>query len=456
MKATPRQLVAGVLAALLLAGGAAWLVHATEWAMREVWDPPEGEAAEDRFFLLKRLADGLGAHVQAEQGLAKLPPEGATLLLEAQFWHFLSGNEDALRAWVERGGHLVVFKGVGDDPLLADWVRVRYASPPRPARPAAAASAASDPARRATAGETDDDEDVYDDGEEDDDEDATDRGGPSHRSTTWSERRLKGRCSSVGEPVGGPGWYGEPRRYDVCQANGMFLKPRVAPLWSVEGPLGPHAVRVPVGRGTATLSVDWSAPSRSELLDEDEAALFAAIVQLRPGQVLWLVEDERHAGLLATLWQLAPAACAGTLLALALCLWRWSVRSAPLRAPTELARRSMTEQVRGTAAFLLRHGPAALQRAQRRALDEAAAQHWPGWARLGPAQRVAALARLAEVPPDQLAQACDETAARGPLTHAGRALALMEAARRRVVSSGRGTTPLDPSLPGASQTPSPP
>lgn len=421
MRPTPRQWMVGALVALVVATGAAWLVRATEWDTRQVREPPKGEAAADPHFLLKQWATRLEAHIQTRHQLDTMPPEGATLLLESSFWHFLPEREPALRAWVERGGHLVVFQQVGDDRSLSDWVPLRFKSPPRPPKAAQAASAAS-----AAAGD-----DEQEDEPEDEDEDDADR-----PAATLSEVRLGSRCPGISEPAGRPGWFGEPRRYDVCHGGARFLKPGVKPLWSVEGALGPQAARVAVGQGTVTMSTRYMPPRGPGLLGEDEAALMAALLQLRPGQQIWLVDDEEHPGLLALLWRLAPAAWLAAGIALALVLWRWSVRFAPLRAATDLSRRSMAEQVRGTSAYLLRHGPSALHRAQWRALDETAERHLPGWRRLAPGQRLAWLARLADLPLGELEQACADDAPADRPAAAGRALAVMETTRRRIAGLG--------------------
>ena len=59
------------------------------------------------------------------------------------------------------------------------------------------------------------------------------------------------------------------------------------------------------------------------------------------------------------------------------------------------ARRSLAEQIRGTGQFALRHGDGeSLHAASLRALTEAAARRVPGYARLSPSDRAAALARL--------------------------------------------------------------
>lgn len=431
MKPAGRTLAWWAAGAALAVAFGLWLASATEWATREVWQPAKGEAATDRHFLAKQLFGRLGATVQEQRGLATLPPEGATMLLQAYHWRFLAGRSAALRAWVERGGHLVVFHDVGDDEAFEKWLKVEYRDEPRPRRPAGASAPAS-------AGEPEDgppDDEVM---EEEADEAGDEDDAPD--------------CPSVAEPEGRPGWYGPARRFEACSQGGTLLKTGQPLEWSVSDGMGLRALRLKAGLGTVTMSTRWSMPQRNTLLDDDEAILLAALVQLRPGQRIWLVVDEESPGIAATLWHQAPAAMVLTLLALALLLWRWGTRFAPLQADTVLARRSMAEQVRGTAAYLLRHGPAALHRAQWRALTEAAQAHLQGWQRLPANRRSAELARQAGLPPAELERACDPASARDPAT-TGRALALMEAARRRITETPASMPPAPPASPSPPSSP---
>lgn len=410
-------------AALVVALGL-WLASATEWATREVWQPAKGEAADDPHFIVKQFLGRLGAKVQEQRGLATLPPEGATMLLQAYHWRFLPDRAAAMRAWVERGGHLVVFYDVGDDEAFEKWLKVEYRDEPRPRR----ADAASSPA---SAGEGQGDD--ADEGMPEDEDEET-------------EGEEEPPCPPLVEPGDRPGWYGPARRYEVCSRGDSLLKTTRPLEWWVSDLTGMRALRLKAGLGTVTLSTNWSLPQRTTLLDDEHAALFAALVQLRPGQRIWLVQDEESPGIVATLWRQAPAAVVLALIALALLLWRWGTRFAPLQADRLLARRSMAEQVRGTAAYLLRHGPAALHRAQRRALDEAAETHLPGWHRVPAARRVALLAQHAGLPPAELDKACDPASAADPAT-TGRALALMEAARRRINELRAAKPPAEPASP---------
>ena len=135
------------------------------------------------------------------------------------------------------------------------------------------------------------------------------------------------------------------------------------------------------------------------LLDGDHAALFVAATQLRRGDSIWFVTEERSASLLALIWQSGAARRAAAGGAHRCWLWRGSARFGPPLAPTELARRSLAEQIRGTGQFTLRFGGGrALHAAEVRALHEAARAAHPGLlAPRGHRERIEALAQLAGI-----------------------------------------------------------
>jgi hypothetical protein len=117
--------------------------------------------------------------------------------------------------------------------------------------------------------------------------------------------------------------------------------------------------------------------------------------------------------------------------ALVLALWRGGSRFGPLQMEPPPERRSLAAQIRGSADFLFRHQPGALQAMARRALDEAAAHQVPGWRRLKATERPAALARATGLPEARLAAALADKPARAEVADA---LALLESARRALLS----------------------
>ncbi len=148
-----------------------------------------------------------------------------------------------------------------------------------------------------------------------------------------------------------------------------------------------------VGQGTVTVLGGWGLLNNSNLLRADNAQLAAAALQARAGAEFWFVAEEAREPFAPWLWHQAWAALLLGLLALALALWRAGVRFGPLAPSAPAHRRSMAEQVRGTARFLHMHGPKALHTAQLRALHASAARQLPRFSQLDPARRTQEIAR---------------------------------------------------------------
>ena len=128
--------------AALIAVLVAWFMRSIEWAEVDVPSPARGEAARDRFYVAKQLTRRLGGSVSTVRDLERLPPADATLVIGSRRWSMFPGREEALRRWVDAGGHLVVMQSAwsaeGDTPR---WVPMR-STHLRRAGPARAASAA--------------------------------------------------------------------------------------------------------------------------------------------------------------------------------------------------------------------------------------------------------------------------------------------------------------------------
>src|SRR5581483_11401392 len=143
--------------------------------------------------------------------------------------------------------------------------------------------------------------------------------------------------------------------------------------------------------------------------------------------------EEDRPSLLALIWLHGAPAVGLALAAVALALWRGAVRFGPLAAEPPSARRSLAEQLRGTAHFALRHGGgAALYAAERRALDEAATRRVAGYAALPANERTEALTAATPIVRDTLAAAIVDPRVRRP-HDLRQTLAVLEAARRYIL-----------------------
>lgn len=398
-----RETTLNLLALALLAGLAAWFVSRTEWVDVLVATPPRGEAASDELYAAKQLLRRLGARVEAPDNLDALPPAGATLVLVSPQWNLFPERDAQLRRWVEGGGHLVLpnFTSFGDE---IEWVPIRQL-------------------RRKV----------------DDDDDAPAKPKPAvppppplPPNFVGPRNQPQDVCPPLHEAADGPGAFGAPRSYRLCSVVSFAsLQTQQAAQWSVSDAHGAQVLRVGLGRGSVTAINTYSLLGNRELFHADHA--LAAVAALRParGAEIWFVVNESRAALPLWLWHRAGPAMALGLLALALALWRGAVRFGPLAPQLPPARRSVAEQIRGSAAFVLRHGGAPLLAAARRALDEVARKRLPGLDRMGLGERAAAIARAVDLPVEALQRALDTRLVPSRRDLPDR-LAVLETARRRL------------------------
>jgi hypothetical protein len=411
-----------VLAALLFCGW--WLHRHLEWVEIDVRNPPSDAARRDRFDALKRLARHLGAQVSAPGNLDQLPPPGATLLLGSPDWDIFPERAAALQRWVEAGGHLWL-PYTGDQPTGLGWIPIGWKRVPAPAKPVAASapSASASPASSASSSAN------KTAGDEDDDDDDKPRGrptAPGPQGARFSRAPLS--CSSVvEEPAGIAPAFGTRRSYAANFCATSTLQPHVRPEWALVAPEGMVVARVAIGRGSVTLSSIHMPWFNDNLLDSENGLLAAAVLRLHPGQQLWIVADEKREPLLIFLWTHGLPALVLAALALGFALWRGAARFGPRVLPASLARRSMAEQIRGTAEFVSHHGGVALHAASLRAFDEAARSRVQGYDAMIGGERAQAVATLLALDTHALARAMN------PPRYSPSALAQLEAARRRLL-----------------------
>ena len=395
----PGALIAAVLTALFL-----WVVSTSEWVDEDVRRPLTGKAALDDLYALERVLQRVGVKTVKRDDLSQLPPPGATLLLRGWIWDLLPERDRALRAWVEQGGHLVIEASMlVSRPRGANWIPINLV--PLQSQDSKATSS-----------------------------------------------RFEKECARVAEPEGVPAAYpgeGAAPGFRLCISAGAPLSTRETPLWALASEDGNDLLRVALEGGTVTVVRGWSFGwpdtqfslfGNSRILSGDNALIAVAALQARPGAEVWLVSGRGGQPLLAWLWSRARVAVVLGLFALALWLWRASARFGPIEASPPVARRSMSEQISGTATFLWRRSPEALHAAQVRALDEAAALRVREYARLDRVDRAAAIAAATGIGAPALARALNPAAVEG--AHAlPRVLTTLETARRRLLQQARTPAP---------------
>ena len=414
--------LAAFVAAVFIATGI-WVASRTEWVDVEVQDPPRGPVLRDPEQRLKQFLSRLGATVHTPDNLERLPPAHATLVLSSWHWNLFPERAQALQRWVENGGELVV-PNYGPRSSGLDWLPVEWRPMPRPPRPGA-----SQPARDA-------DHDLDDEDDEDDD-DAPPAPPPAAKRFTPPPARPN--CPGLGEPDAVAPAFGMRRRFATCMPVEATLRTKAALLWALDGPRGHVVARLQFGRGTVTLSSAALPWDNDAILERDNALLAAAVLRVQPGREIWLVTNETRPPLLSFLWNRgAPAVLLG-LLALGFALWRAAPRFGPPAPVATRARRSVAEQIRGTAAFVARHGASALHAAQLRALGDAARPRVRGFDTMILSARAQAIATLTGLDAHALAHAMNPALNATRSRHPAAALALLETARRRLLNTPHET-----------------
>lgn len=432
MNGRAQRLAVGGAVVLALALLLAWVSRHSEWVEVDVPRAPTGKAAEDAYFALERLLAGAGARVVRRDDLAELPAAGATLWLTDWSWGTLPERDEALHAWVQRGGHLAFGSG-----LLPQ--RTRDATRPRPAwlpvEPSGRWLLTEADARAARAGT-----------------------GPNARAGPLMSGAFdEPPCYEASEAAGGaPAFRDGGPDAPPLRLCGFLLEPLESaspPDWSLRGKVWSSraaarmaeerietlALRVPAGAGSVTVVAHSRPFGNTDLLHGDNALLAVAALRAGPGATVWLVRGAGGGHFLAWLWSHAWAAVVPALLSLGLAIWRESTRFGPMLAAPALARRSMLEQIRGTAAFLWQRSPGALHRAGLRALDELAARRLRGYGRLDAAGRVARLAAATGQNPGDLQRAREFDASGAAASRQlPQHLAVLETARRKLMQAPAG------------------
>ena len=365
------------VAALALVG---WIASNTEWKPFDVEMPPKGEARINPFYASQRLAEQLGASTKWQHSLGSAEAD-AVIVASALNWTVIPARRQAIERWVDNGGRLVVdgrFLGTGE---FGRWSGISRDLPDPDKKPEVQ-------------------EDVFKEPEP---------------CRAWKNDEAQFR-------VCGEGYWGR-----------IPLKSTRPAIWSLQDEFGKQVIRVQHGRGTVTV-VSGAPFATDQLLNKDSehAQLFVAATQLRRGDRIYFVSENERPSLVALVWRYgAPVVCL-TAAWLALALWRGGVRFGPRIPEPEPARRSLAEQIRGTATFALRIGGGeSLYEATLRAFTAAAQKRISGFAALDSDGQAAAVARLTGLDATAIATAMTAVDFRR-LNELRSTIALLEAARRQL------------------------
>jgi hypothetical protein len=396
----------GLALSLACAALAAWVASRYEQVPVQRWQQARGEARTNPYYALAHLAHDVGVPLVVRHSLKELPPANATLVLDSPYWRLWPENLQRVRQWTEAGGHLVIVEQAVTDDKDLSWVPIQNREAPRQPAPTAAEAASAASAAQ-------------------EDSEPVPAGVPQPRS--------RPECPVVQEPLSDHMYYGIAVTLRLCRTYGRYLVAAagVSPTWVLEGEHGPAVMRVPVGRGDATRVAAYSLLDTRDLTVPEQAATAAAVMQWQQGRAVWVLAGERREPLPLWLWQQVGAAMCALAIALVFWLWRRSSHLGPRALPPPRARRSMTEQILGSAGFLLRHHDPALLQAAVLALRQQAYQHLPGSRTLQDAELWSAIAKATHVDNAALALACQLA----PQARSGEqlgALYLIESTRRRL------------------------
>jgi hypothetical protein len=375
-----RKIVLSTVIVLFLAVLGVWVARNTTWESIDVPMPPKGEARTNPFYAAKRFSEALGASTSWQHALGSASSD-AVVYVSGFHWSLIASRRQELEGWVEHGGRLVVDTGLLDNEEFNRWSGITRERPRR-------------------VDDADQDEDVL-------------------------TAVRQSRCHELEDD--------HQRRFELCQyLDRSWLATRGAPIWSLRSPNGLQAVRIRIGQGTVT-ALNAYPFTNTLFTDGDHARIFATMTELRPNDEVQFISENESPSLIALIWRTGAPVVALFGVWLALTLWRGGVRFGPLAPRAEFVRRSLAEQIRGTAHFAIRVGDHdVLHGATLRALSRAAQRRIPGYLALDTDARAAAIARLSSVDAHALTAAI--TAVDLRRVHDLRnAVAILETARRELL-----------------------
>ena len=383
-----RNLIVGIVVVVLVGALGYWLASVSHWEEVEIPGIPKGEALTNPFYSLQRLSESLGAHTQLRRDIVSMPPPGSVIVLDFWNWDMIPERRQRLEQWVSDGGRLVANSAQVNDEGFQAWSGIKRAPE------------SSDPKR-------------------------------SRRRTLLDLSTLAcGQDASVLTSATAPG-----ERFDTFGFVPAGITSTRKSTWRLRDEDGStQALRIPIGRGSVTLLNAYIVSNRAVVCG-DYALLFAAATQVSRGDTITFLTESQGGSLLGLIWRYGAPVVALVGVWIALWLWRSGVRFGPLVAPTESARRSLAEQIRGTGQFTLRFGGgAALYAATVRALNEVANRHILHYERLTASERVSALEKMTRLSAADLTRALEDRDARSR-KEIRQTIAFLEAARRRLIAA---------------------
>ncbi|RMM85940.1 hypothetical protein ALQ71_01341 [Pseudomonas coronafaciens pv. striafaciens] len=164
-----------------------------------------------------------------------------------------------------------------------------------------------------------------------------------------------------------------------------------------------HMLQIQRGKGLITIVTDSDLWETHSIGSYDNAWLLWYLTQ---NSDVTMILKTRHDNLPALLLRNFPEALLAFALLISLGLWHVGLREGPLRRPVALARRQLTEHLRASAGFLLRHtGQQPLIKGLQQDILRRARRLHPGFERLVVAEQWQVLSRLTRQPTSAISDA---------------------------------------------------
>ena len=379
----------------------AWIARNTYWDEVSIPTPLRGEAVKNPFYAAEKFVAALGATPERRQTLGTLGDEVDVLFLTNWHWDLIDERRNHIQAWVENGGRLIVDRTLIGGDAFSDWSGIGWEYPSSE--------------------------------ENESDEDAAGEQAPSDETDDFLTEDASELCGELREVDDRGTVRDDGRKLSVCTLDVFsYLGTDRTIAWGYAHDEDLQALRTRVGSGTVTV-LNLTPFGNRDLTDIDHGKMLVSATDLRIGDRIVFLSEHEHMSLLGLIWLHGAPVVMLSMAFLAAMLWRGGVRFGPLAATTDLARRSLAEQIRGTGRFAMRLGDGkALHAAAVRALQEAARRRIPRYESLSPQERVAAIAAKSGLEADALAAAINPVAVRreNELAHT---IALLETARRRIL-----------------------
>lgn len=367
-----RGLLLGAVLLALCALLAVWFAQNFERRNERVRVGYQGEARYNYLLAAQRFLQRSGSSARSLGSLLQLtplPPTSDTLVLPTSRLTLSPRLNAALRAWVQRGGELILVSWT-----LTVTEDAKTAAPPQ-----------SDPLLDPLGVRQ------YENELDDKDEDDT--------------ARVLARVTLTGRAA--PLHVGFEPGYRLEDDNNLAA-------WSVSDAYGTHVLHYRLGAGGITVLSDFDFMTNDGIAQHDNAAFLAALVHADDHHgVVWLVYNDDMPALWRWLAEHAWPVLSALGVLLAAWMWHGMRRFGPLLPSPTLARRSLREHVRASGRFLWRHGHAArLLHSERRAVQQRIERAQPAWSALSPDDLHAHLAALAGLPAEDIRAALQTVAPR--------------------------------------------